>query len=94
MCNISGQEDTKMVKLVECKADSDVVAMRVRDFTGEVQVEIQDDERQPDDPFESNTLITAKLLPSQAIRLARALLTAAGASGNVDGNVTRYTFID
>ena len=79
-----------MVKMVECKADSDVVAFRVRSTTAhsEVQVEIQDD------PFEARTLITGRLLPSQAIRLARELLVAAGVQPTQDGNVRRYTFID
>jgi type II secretory pathway component PulM len=76
-----------MVKLIECKADSDVVAVRVRGLPGEVQVEIQDD------PFEALTLITARLLPSQAVRLARALLNTVGAGSKV-GNVETFIFID
>ena len=85
-----------MVSLVECKADSDVVAFRIDgSCTGEVLVEVQDD------PFETNTLITARLLPSQAIRLARALLAAAGVTGVTDPNaaargvnIQTFTFID
>ena len=39
-------------------------------------------------------LVGAHLLPSQAVRLARALLVCAGVQGVKSGNATRYTFVD
>ena len=69
-------------QLVECKASSDV-AYFVIDPThvpqGVVQVEVMDaDSCNSSDAL---PLTVAQLLPSQAIKLARALLSAAGYNG-------------
>ena len=86
--------------LVECKASSDV-AYFVVDPThvaqGVVQVEVMDEDSC--NSADASPLITAQLLPSQAIKLARALLNAAGLKG-ITGpaaggyGYTVYKFID
>lgn len=78
-----------MYKIITAiKRNSDVSAFAVRDYPGEVRVSVFDDAEA------SQSLITAILAPSEAIRMARALLEAAGLPGIRDGNATRYVFVD
>lgn len=80
-----------MYRKVDCKIQSDVPAFGVRTVAGEVHVEVHDEF---DGAGLQPVLITARLQPSDAIKLARALLAAAGVGGVRDGNRVRYTFID
>lgn len=82
-------------KLIECKASSDVayfVASRAQAADAIVLVEVMDADSC--NTSDATPLITAQLLPSQAIRLARALLMLAGAQGTIVGNAQTFTFID
>ena len=80
-----------MFASISSTVPSDIVAFEVNDFDifhGRVNVIVYDDGRREE------PLIIGQIAPSDAIKLARALLLAAGVEGNVDGNVTRYTFVD
>jgi hypothetical protein len=80
-------------KIIPFIVTSDVtsVTLETRD-QGIVVLGVND--KDSDDSADGAPLITARLLPSQAIKLARALLEVAGVTGVVRGNVQTLTFID
>ena len=83
-------------KIIECTANSDVKSLVVGGGNPDGLVLLNVNDEDSDDSSDGAPLIVALLLPSQAVKLARALLHAAGATGSRDlnTNVTRYTFID
>lgn len=84
----------KRQKIVVCLPDSDVKSLTVAAERKAGAVLLGVNDQDSDDSADGQPLITAQLLPSQAIRLARALLAAAGVDGVTRGNVQTFTFID
>lgn len=63
--------------LIECKADSDVYYFLVGAKRADKVVTLAVADRETTKDIDDKPLIVAQLLPSQAIRLAQALLAAA-----------------
>jgi hypothetical protein len=79
-------------KIIVGHPTSDVPSLTVEKEGATVAIGVNDVDS--DDSADGRPLITARLFPSQAIKLARALLEAAGVTGVVRGNVHTFTFID
>jgi hypothetical protein len=88
-----------VTKSIECDFGSDVKNLTVSraspNPTASVRVLLRviESDANPNIEADAVPLITAQLLPSQAIRLARALLNTVGAGSKV-GNVETFIFID
>lgn len=86
-------------EIIRCKETSDVKNLVVAKGAFGVALAVVESDANPAVEIDAVPLITAILLPSQAIRLARALLAAAGCipieeMAGPRGNVQTFRFID